>query len=109
MGDIGDHETPVFEKPLMRGPSGANVEKTPSSQKPRNMNGPLYMQTAGNSNVVLVRRTRRKEDSGWKQFVQWLIENQIGMSLSLPDHGCRRRPSLGGRSSCSPLPFLVAV
>ena len=49
-----------------------------SRQKPNNMNGPLYMQAARASNVVLVRRSRRKEDSGLKQFGQWMIENQIG-------------------------------
>lgn len=44
-----------------------------------NMNGPLYMQTSG-SNIVLVRRLRRKEESTWKHLSRWFVENQIGMS-----------------------------
>jgi len=42
-----------------------------------NMNGPLYMQTSG-SNVVLVRRLKRKEDGTWKHLARWFVENQIG-------------------------------
>lgn len=44
-----------------------------------NMNGPLYMQTSG-SNIVLVRRLRRKDESTWKHLSRWFVENQIGMS-----------------------------
>lgn len=42
-----------------------------------NMNGPLYMQTSG-SNVVLVRRLKRKDEGAWKPLARWLVENQIG-------------------------------
>lgn len=44
-----------------------------------NMNGPLYMQTSGNS-VVLVRRLKRKDESTWKHLTRWFVENQIGTS-----------------------------
>ncbi|ODA75819.1 hypothetical protein RJ55_08641 [Drechmeria coniospora] len=47
-----------------------------------NMNGPLYMQTS-NSNVVLVRRLRRKDDGTWKHLCRWFVENQIGLSSNL--------------------------
>lgn len=43
-----------------------------------NMNGPLYMQTSG-SNVVLVRKLKRKDEGTWKHLTSWLVENQIGM------------------------------
>ncbi|PFH55792.1 hypothetical protein XA68_17616 [Ophiocordyceps unilateralis] len=49
---------------------------------PRNMNGPLYMQTSGSS-VVLVRRLRRKDDGPWRQLARWFVENQIGLSFNL--------------------------
>lgn len=42
-----------------------------------NMNGPLYMQTSG-SNVVLVRKLKRKDEGTWKHLTSWLVENQIG-------------------------------
>lgn len=45
-----------------------------------NMNGPLYMQTSG-SNIVLVRRLKRKEESTWKHLARWFVENQIGTFL----------------------------
>ncbi|KAJ6446905.1 sphingosine N-acyltransferase lac1 [Purpureocillium lavendulum] len=51
--------------------------KTGSSNP--NMNGPLYMQTSG-SNVVLVRRLKRKEDGTWKHLARWFVENQIGVN-----------------------------
>lgn len=41
------------------------------------MNGPLYMQASG-SNVILVRRVKRKNESLWKQLARWAVENQIG-------------------------------
>ncbi|KAH6980990.1 TLC domain-containing protein [Ilyonectria sp. MPI-CAGE-AT-0026] len=47
-----------------------------------NMNGPLYMQTSGNS-VVLVRRLKRKDESTWKHLTRWFVENQIGLSFNL--------------------------
>ncbi|KAF5717757.1 sphingosine n-acyltransferase lac1 [Fusarium mundagurra] len=47
-----------------------------------NMNGPLYMQTAGNK-TVLVRRLKRKEESTWKHLSRWFVENQIGLSFNL--------------------------
>lgn len=45
-----------------------------------NMNGPLYMQTSG-SNVVLVRKLKRKDEGTWKHLTSWLVENQIGMLI----------------------------
>jgi very-long-chain ceramide synthase len=42
------------------------------------MNGPLYMQSSG-SNVVLVRRLKRKEEGTGKQLMRWAVENQIGV------------------------------
>ncbi|KND87728.1 Sphingosine N-acyltransferase lag1 [Tolypocladium ophioglossoides CBS 100239] len=54
--------------------------KTGSSNP--NMNGPLYMQTSS-SNVVLVRRLKRKEDGTWKHLARWFVENQIGLSFNL--------------------------
>ena len=44
-----------------------------------NMNGPLYMQTSNSSNVVLVPRLKRKQESTWRQMSRWFVENQIGM------------------------------
>lgn len=65
--------------------SAATSPTTASAQRPRlkkdnstpNMNGPLYMQTAGNK-TVLVRRLKRKEESTWKHLSRWFVENQIG-------------------------------
>lgn len=95
MGDVGNHEKPVALKAVTRGPH---------DKKPVNMNGPLYMQ-ARNSNVVLVRRARRKEDSGWKLFVQWLIENQIGTSLACSSHEYRWRPCLAFCVAAGTIPW----
>lgn len=59
--------------------------KAPQRPQPRtghstpNMNGPLYMQTSG-SNVILVRRLKRKDESAWKLLAKWFVENQIGRS-----------------------------
>ncbi|RDA89262.1 hypothetical protein CP532_0531 [Ophiocordyceps camponoti-leonardi (nom. inval.)] len=55
---------------------------SPVCLPPRNMNGPLYMQRSG-SNVVLVRRLRRKDDGPWRQLARWFVENQIGLSFNL--------------------------
>lgn len=52
-----------------------------------NMNGPLYMQTSGNS-VVLVRRLRRKDEGTWKHLSRWFVENQVGKFLSAPSCTC---------------------
>lgn len=46
------------------------------------MNGPLYMQKSG-SNVVLVRKLKRKEEGTWRQLARWFVENQIGLSFNL--------------------------
>ncbi|ROT41032.1 TLC domain-containing protein [Sodiomyces alkalinus F11] len=73
---------PSLQTPPVRSP-GAPNKATSHGQKPKNMNGPLYMQNAGNSNVVLVRRVRRKDASTWKLFTQWMVENQIGLSFNL--------------------------
>ncbi|KAK4157370.1 TLC domain-containing protein [Chaetomidium leptoderma] len=45
------------------------------------MNGPLYKQA--NSNVVLVRRVKRKDEGPIKQLTQWFVDNQIGFSFNL--------------------------
>lgn len=39
--------------------------------------GPRYMQTSG-SNVVLVRRLKRKDEGLWKPLARWFVENQVG-------------------------------
>lgn len=65
--------------------SAATSPTTSAASRPRlkkdnstpNMNGPLYMQTAGNK-TVLVRRLKRKEESTWKHLSRWFVENQIG-------------------------------
>ncbi|KAL7910224.1 longevity assurance proteins LAG1/LAC1 [Trichoderma velutinum] len=45
-------------------------------------NGQRYMQTSS-SNVVLVRRLKRKDEGLWKPLARWFIENQVGLSLNL--------------------------
>lgn len=40
-------------------------------------NGARYMQTSG-SNVVLVRRLKRKDEGLWKPLARWFVENQVG-------------------------------
>ncbi|KAM0299820.1 hypothetical protein HYE67_005886 [Fusarium culmorum] len=70
--------------------SAATSPTTGAASRPRlkkdnstpNMNGPLYMQTAGNK-TVLVRRLKRKEESTWKHLSRWFVENQIGLSFNL--------------------------
>lgn len=70
---------------------GGNTPNSTAPPRPRprllktghstpNMNGPLYMQTSG-SNIVLVRRLKRKEESTWKHLARWFVENQIGTFL----------------------------
>ncbi|KXX82367.1 Sphingosine N-acyltransferase lag1 [Madurella mycetomatis] len=49
--------------------------------KPEHMNGPLYRQA--NSNVVLVRRPKRKGEGPLKQLTRWFVDNQIGASFNL--------------------------
>ncbi|KAH6628801.1 TLC domain-containing protein [Chaetomium tenue] len=51
------------------------------SGKPQHMNGPLYKQA--NSNVVLVRRVKRKNEGPMKQLTRWFVNNQIGFSFNL--------------------------
>ncbi|KEY73135.1 hypothetical protein S7711_04884 [Stachybotrys chartarum IBT 7711] len=70
-----DRTTAAVAKTVPR-PRPSNTSSTP------NMNGPLYMQTSG-SNVVLVRRLKRKDEGAWKPLARWLVENQIGLSLNL--------------------------
>lgn len=55
-----------------------------------NMNGPLYMQTAG-TNVVLVRKLRRKDEGTWRQLARWFVENQIGAFPRKPPPPCPPR------------------
>ncbi|KAK4244211.1 TLC domain-containing protein [Corynascus novoguineensis] len=45
------------------------------------MNGPLYKQA--NSNVVLVRRLKRKNEGPMKQLTRWFVNNQIGFSFNM--------------------------
>lgn len=49
--------------------------------KPQHMNGPLYKQA--NSNVVLVRRLKRKNEGPMKQLTRWFVDNQIGFSFNM--------------------------
>ncbi|KAG7291416.1 hypothetical protein NEMBOFW57_001435 [Staphylotrichum longicolle] len=49
--------------------------------KPQHMNGPLYKQA--NSNVVLVRRVKRKNEGPMKQLTRWFVNNQIGFSFNM--------------------------
>jgi acyl-CoA-dependent ceramide synthase len=44
--------------------------------------GTLYKQKSG-SNVVLVRRLKRKDDGTLKSSARWFVENQIGLSFNL--------------------------
>lgn len=71
--------TPTDEKAAATKPSGRQVKAGSSNP---NMNGPLYMQTSG-SNVVLVRRLKRKDEGTWKPVARWFVENQIGTSCRL--------------------------
>lgn len=61
--------------------AAARPQLRPGSSNP-NMNGPLYMQTLG-SNVVLVRRLKRKDDGAWRHLTRWFVENQLGLSFNL--------------------------
>ncbi len=62
--------------------NGNGTAKSPSARaprrtgKPQHMNGPLYKQA--NSNVVLVRRLKRKNEGPMKQLTRWFVDNQIG-------------------------------
>jgi len=63
-------------------PSNGNGSARPAARasrrsgKPQHMNGPLYKQA--NSNVVLVRRLKRKNEGPMKQLTRWFVNNQIG-------------------------------
>ncbi|KAH6855389.1 TLC domain-containing protein [Chaetomium sp. MPI-CAGE-AT-0009] len=69
------------------GNSNGNGTAKPSARaprrsgKPQHMNGPLYKQA--NSNVVLVRRVKRKNEGPMKQLTRWFVNNQIGLSFNL--------------------------
>ncbi|KAL7948501.1 longevity assurance proteins LAG1/LAC1 [Trichoderma barbatum] len=70
------------------------VAGSSKSSRPANgsTNGPLYRQTSG-SDVVLVRRLKRKDEGLWKPLARWFVENQVGLSLNLLAllflaHGC---------------------
>lgn len=58
--------------------NGNGTAKPRRSGKPQHMNGPLYKQA--NSNVVLVRRVKRKNEGPMKQLTRWFVNNQIGAS-----------------------------
>ncbi|KAL7800123.1 longevity assurance proteins LAG1/LAC1 [Trichoderma ceciliae] len=79
MGDSNGLATEVAgEKPV------ASSSKAPQSSRPVNgsTNGPLYKKASG-SDVVLVRRLRRKDEGLWKPLARWFVENQVGLSLNL--------------------------
>jgi hypothetical protein len=69
------------------------VPNRPRLHSKNTMNGPLYMQRSG-SNVVLVRRLKRKEDNAWKQLARWFIENQIGTESPFPPLLASFKPEL---------------
>lgn len=71
--------SPAVDKPTSSSAKSSNRQHTKNGLPTANMNGPLYMQTSG-SNVVLVRRLKRKEEGTWKNIARWFVENQIGMS-----------------------------
>ena len=70
--------SPAVDKPTSSA-GKSNRQHTKNGIPTANMNGPLYMQTSG-SNVVLVRRLKRKEEGTWKSIARWFVENQIGTS-----------------------------
>lgn len=79
MGDSDSHvSSPVDEKAAFVAAKAAARPQLKSGSSNPNMNGPLYMQTSG-SNVVLVRRLKRKDNGTWKHLARWFVENQIGM------------------------------
>ncbi|KAK3996248.1 putative sphingosine N-acyltransferase [Cladorrhinum sp. PSN332] len=49
--------------------------------KPEHMNGTQYRQRKGN--VILVRRSKRKDDGPMKSFARWFVKHQIGLSFNL--------------------------
>ena len=73
-----------------------------------NMKAPVYMQTSGNRNVVLVPRFKRKQEGTWRQLSRWFIDNQIGTLRSAPPSGRigparrMRTPPIGILSTLSP-------
>ena len=70
--------SPAVEKPTTIAAKSSSRQHAKNGAPTANMNGPLYMQTSG-SNVVLVRRLKRKEEGTWKSIARWFVENQIGM------------------------------
>lgn len=84
MADSDIHSTSPVDDSLAVGvaKAAARPQLRSGSSNP-NMNGPLYMQTSG-SNVVLVRKLKRKDEGTWKHLINWLVENQIGEFCSLP-------------------------
>lgn len=74
--DHRDSPTPVDRAAVGAAKSAARLQLKSGSSNPK-MNGPLYMQTSG-SNVVLVRRLKRKDDGTWRHLARWFVENQIG-------------------------------
>ncbi|KAF4124388.1 Acyl-CoA-dependent ceramide synthase [Geosmithia morbida] len=79
-------QAPTPETPPTRAPHdpvvAAKAAARPQLRPGSSMNGPLYMQTPS-SNVVLVRKLKRKDRSTGKLLAQWFVENQIGLSLNL--------------------------
>ncbi|KAM4065560.1 TLC domain-containing protein [Hirsutella rhossiliensis] len=79
--DHRDSSPPMDRAAVGAAKSAARLQLKTGSSNP-NMNGPLYMQTSG-SNVVLVRRLKRKDDGTWRHLARWFVENQIGLSFNL--------------------------
>lgn len=75
--------SPVDESLAVGAAKAAARPQMRSGSSNPNMNGPLYMQTSG-SNVVLVRKLKRKDEGTWKHLTSWLVENQIGTLNSSP-------------------------
>lgn len=69
------------------GTAKASARAPRRTGKPQHMNGPLYKQA--NSNVVLVRRVKRKNEGPMKQLTRWFVNNQIG-ARRIPS--CRHSP-----------------
>ncbi|KAF6826387.1 longevity-assurance protein [Colletotrichum plurivorum] len=75
--------SPVTDKFPRTSSAGPQIKRNASTKQLKLMNGPLYQQGHNNVNVVLVRRVRRKDDSAWKMFSRWMVENQVGLCFNL--------------------------
>ncbi|KAK4161404.1 putative sphingosine N-acyltransferase [Cladorrhinum sp. PSN259] len=83
---MSSSSTPVSSngsQPAKNAPSSTSApQRTPQRiGKPAHMNGPSYQQ--GTNNVILVRRSKRKDDRPMKNFARWFVKHQIGLSFNL--------------------------